>query len=107
MSNITSFRGGPAWAAWNALNLVLREDWKVTNPEQYFDIPSATGVGVTKGVSDKLGKVSAVPKIFVSQLAAQIAAFFPYTSNLNNGALIRPAADLPMIINARFGGAGN
>lgn len=107
MSNITSFRGGPGYLVWNGITWKLRTDWKVTNPDQFVESPSATGVGMTKIVSDKLGKISAVPKIFKASLAAQIAALFPYTTNTTTGGLMRPSSDLPAVIHARNGGTSN
>jgi hypothetical protein len=107
MPNSTLYSGGPAYAVWDSITNIFREDWKVTNPDQFFDIPSATGFQMSKGIADKMGKVSAQPKIRLSTLAAQLAAYFPYTSNLTAGSLVRPASDLPMVIHARNGGTGN
>ena len=108
-TNISLYRGGPAYLVWNALTLKMREDWKIQNPDQFFDIPSATGIGASKGVADKMGKINFTPKIFLASLAAQLAAFVPtaYSSNLNCGQLLRPTSDLPAVIHARNGGTSN
>jgi len=106
-ANNLLYYGGPAYSVWDSLTNILREDWKVTNPDQFFDIPSATGFQASRGILDKMGKVSAVPKIRLSTLAAQLAAFFPYTDNRMAGALVRPSSDLPMVIHMRNGGISN
>lgn len=106
-ANSTLYSGGPAYLVWNSITAKLREDWKVTHPDQFFDIPSATGFQTSRGIMDKMGKVSATPKMLISGLGAQLAAFFPYTDNRQAGALVRPVSDLPMVIHARNGGTSN
>lgn len=107
MSNKTLFSGGPAYSVWDSGTFIMREDWEITDPEQFFEIPSATGFMQSKGIEDNVGKVSASPKILLSTLAAQLAALFPYTDNRQAGALVRPSSDLPMVIHARNGGTSN
>ncbi|GEM_PF-2928287 len=107
MSNQTNFRGGPAYLTWDSTTWKMREDWKVVLPDQMFDIPSASGVGISKGIADKVGKITFVPKIFKTGLAAQIAALFPYTNPSSAGALVRPTSDLPAVIHKKFGGTSD
>jgi hypothetical protein len=107
MANNTTYFGGPGYGVWNSLTLKMLKEWGFTNPDQYFDIDSATGVGITRGIKDKMGKIPIQPKVFLANLGAMLSAFVPYTNPLAIGSLLRPASDLPFVAHLRNGGTGN
>ena len=107
MSTPTLYGGGPAYATYNSLTLKMREDWKISNPDQFFEIPSATGVGESKGLSDKRSTLSFHPKVLKTNLASLFSTFCPWNDPAKIGSQIAPATDLPFVVHARNGGTSN
>ncbi|MDR3405117.1 MAG: hypothetical protein P4L99_21665 [Chthoniobacter sp.] len=105
MSRIITYPAGSGFIVWNSLTLNLRKAFKITDKPALTKVPSATlGDDHDSRLTDILSSGAVQPKILVSTLAAQLAAFYPFTDpTTQNGSLIFPGTDLPLVLKLRDG----
>lgn len=95
---------GPAIAVWNGYSYYFRDGWKESLKRETFTIETDPDGQIDERLKSQMFEISGRPVGMLS--TAGIAAMFPY-SVASVGKSIFGAADLPLVITTKFGGAAN